>query len=110
MKKVDDLPTGPGWNCELVTVTGNTCGENGEMMTEELELWFRDPVEIVRDLIGNPMFKEHMAYAPEKAYQDKGDVRIFDEMWTGNWWWETQVKQSVQRKNDANRNQGKATK
>jgi hypothetical protein len=91
MKKVDDLPTGPGWNCELVKITGNVRGENGEMMTEELELWCRDPVEIVRELIGNPVFKDYMAYAPEKAYQDEdGNVRIFDETWTGDWWWDMQ--------------------
>jgi len=49
--------------------------------TEDLELWFQDPVEIVQNLIGNPTVKEHMTYTPEKVYQDKKDnVRIFDEM------------------------------
>jgi hypothetical protein len=92
MKKVDALPTGLGWSCELVKVTGNIRGENDEEMTEELELWFWNPIEIVHKLIRNPTFKEHMAYAPEKAYQDEdGSVRIFDEIWTGDWWWETQV-------------------
>ena len=53
LKKIDELPTGPKWNCELVKVTGNIRGENGEEMTEELELWFQDPIEVVRELIGN---------------------------------------------------------
>ncbi|KAG2363977.1 hypothetical protein BDR07DRAFT_1450513 [Suillus spraguei] len=34
-----------------------------------------------------------MAYAPEHAYDDKeGKCRIYDEMWTCDWWWETQGK------------------
>jgi hypothetical protein len=111
MKKINDLPMGPKWKCELVKATENICGENGEKVTEELDLWFRNPVEIIRDLIGNPAFKEHMAYAPEKAYQDKdGKVRIFDETWTGDWWWETQVKQRGLSKTHTNVILGQATK
>jgi hypothetical protein len=33
-----------------------------------------------------------MQYVPEKVYEDEdGNVRIFDEMWTGEWWWNLQV-------------------
>lgn len=33
-----------------------------------------------------------MAYAPEQAYADEnGTNRRWDEMWTGDWWWKTQV-------------------
>ena len=111
MKKIDDLPTDPEWKCDLVKVTGNICGENGQNMTEEFELWFWNPVEIVRNLIGNPAFKDHMAYAPEKAYEDKeGKVRKFDETWTGDWWWQTQVKQRRLRKTHTNVILGQATK
>lgn len=61
-------------------------------MVEELELWRRDPVECVRDLIGNPAFKESMAYEPEHVYTDAmGGTRVYDEMWTGDWWWKMQV-------------------
>ncbi|KAJ7784982.1 hypothetical protein DFH07DRAFT_763598 [Mycena maculata] len=41
MQKVDQLPTGPGWKCEIVTVAGNQLDENDEMMKEDLELWKR---------------------------------------------------------------------
>ena len=62
------------------------------MLEEDLELWRRDPVECVKELIGNPAFKEFMSYVPERVYVDnKGQERIYDEMWTGDWWWETQV-------------------
>ncbi|KAL6305981.1 hypothetical protein BKA93DRAFT_816611 [Sparassis latifolia] len=91
--KIDDLPTGPAWSCKKVLVHGNVTDENGEIMKEEVELWLRDPVECVRELIGNPLFRDSMAYVPERAFADKeGSRRIYDEMWTGEWWWETQEK------------------
>ena len=62
-------------------------------MHEQLELWHRDPIECVKGLIGNPAFKDFISYVPERVYLDKeGKVRVFDEMWTGNWWWDTQVR------------------
>jgi Plavaka transposase len=67
--------------------------EDGEPLpTEKLELWRRDPVDCVRELLGNPGLKNYMKYAPEQVYEDlEGNTRIFDEMWTANWWWDTQV-------------------
>jgi Plavaka transposase len=63
------------------------------MPAEKLELWRRDPVECVKELMGNPALKNYMKYAPERVYEDvEGETRIFDEMWTADWWWDTQVK------------------
>lgn len=61
-------------------------------MEENVEVWRRDVVECVEELIGNPAFKDYMSYVAEHVYLDKeGKVRIFDEMWTADWWWNTQV-------------------
>ncbi|KAJ7088511.1 hypothetical protein B0H15DRAFT_982284 [Mycena belliarum] len=95
MQKVDQLPTGPRWRCEIVTAAGNQLDENDEMMTEDLELWKRDPVECIKELMGNPAFHDYMAYVPERVYGSEDgseSSRILDEMWTANWWWETQKK------------------
>ncbi|KAJ7123865.1 Zn-finger domain-containing protein [Mycena crocata] len=95
LQKVDALPTGPGWKCEIVTAAGNKLDENDEMMTEDLELWKRDPVECIKELMGNPAFHDYMAYIPELVYGSPSGTessRIFDEMWTANWWWEMQKK------------------
>ncbi|KAG1825196.1 hypothetical protein EV424DRAFT_1471780 [Suillus variegatus] len=91
LQRVDELPHGPGWSCKKVTVRGNCEDENGEMLQEEVELWCRDPVECVKELIGNPSFKEDMAYSPAKAYADRaGQDRVIDEMWTADWWCDKQ--------------------
>lgn len=72
---------------------GNREDENGKLLQEEVELWCRDPVECVKELIGNPSFKEDMAYSPARAYSDHvGEHRIIDKMWTADWWAEKQVR------------------
>ncbi len=93
MKKFDELPTQTaGWKCDIVTVKGDKIDANGKPAVEDLELWRRDPIECVQELMGNPAFRELLAYAPEQAFRDEnGTNRIFDQMWTGDWWWETQV-------------------
>lgn len=93
LKKVDALSPGPGWTCEAVHMTGDHIGPANIPIVEELELWRRDPVECVQELIGNPAFLGSMSFAPEQVYEDAGgQTRVFDEMWTGDWWWEMQVR------------------
>ncbi|KAG1775840.1 hypothetical protein EV702DRAFT_972335, partial [Suillus placidus] len=93
LQKVDGLPHGPEWSCRKVTVHGNLDDENGVPLQDKVELWSCDPVECVKELIGNPFFKEDMAYSPARAYADHaGQHRVIDEMWTADWWGETQQK------------------
>ncbi|KAG1816422.1 uncharacterized protein BJ212DRAFT_1446949 [Suillus subaureus] len=91
LQRVDELPHGPGWSCQKVTVHGNHQDKDGELLQEEVELWSRDPVECMKELIGNPAFKADMAYSPGRAYADRaGQHRVIDEMWTADWWGEKQ--------------------
>ena len=61
-------------------------------MIEDLGLWFQDPIDCVTELLSNPAFKDFISYTPEWVFSDKEAMeRIHDEMWTGDWWWETQV-------------------
>ena len=89
---VDSLPITSKWKCEVIKVEGNIIGEGGKPKTENVELWFRNPIECIQDLIGNPSFQDHIAYAPQRVFtSDAGTTRIYDEAWTGNWWWAMQV-------------------
>ncbi|KZS92029.1 hypothetical protein SISNIDRAFT_413529, partial [Sistotremastrum niveocremeum HHB9708] len=95
LKKIDKLPKGPEWQCERIrvedtvevdAVTGET-----EKATEVLELWKRDPTKCIRDLMGNPLYRSSMRYRPERQYRDAEHTnRIYDEMWTSDWWWDIQ--------------------
>ncbi|TFK72613.1 hypothetical protein BDN72DRAFT_894595 [Pluteus cervinus] len=93
---LDKLPKGPKFTCTPLEVTGNIEGltlPDGtiQYLGETLELWHRDPVSCIRELISNPSFKEHLKYAPEKHFRNPdGTNQEYDEMWTGDWWWDTQ--------------------
>ncbi|KAH7918147.1 hypothetical protein BV22DRAFT_1134820 [Leucogyrophana mollusca] len=91
--RIDALRTGPDWQCELIDIAGDQVRDDGKIKHEKVELWKRNPMECVKELIGNPSFRDLMSYTPERAYMDEaGLTRIFDEMWTGDWWWNTQAQ------------------
>ena len=90
--KIDSLPTGPEWEVVELSVEGKGVNDDGGVVTEKVELWRRDPVECIRELFSNPAFKDNIHYKPQKVYTNESRTeRVFSEMWTGEWWWKTQV-------------------
>lgn len=62
------------------------------MAPEQLELWHRDPIQCVQELLSNPAFVDHLQFGPERVYLDENCTnRRYDEMWTADWWWNKQV-------------------
>ena len=48
--------------------------------------------------MGNEALRDALQYTPEQAYTDReGTNRVYDEMWTADWWWDTQVSNTVFR-------------
>ncbi|KAJ6524347.1 hypothetical protein B0H19DRAFT_1215001 [Mycena capillaripes] len=91
LEAIDDLPGGVGWKLEKVTLTGDLEDDDGKPIVETLELWYRDPVDCIRELMGNPVFRDVTQYAPQKLFEDeKGKSEIINEMWTADWWWRLQ--------------------
>ncbi|THH03596.1 hypothetical protein EW145_g6149 [Phellinidium pouzarii] len=88
---IDSLPDSTAWKCDFIKVEGDVMNLNGTPMTETYPLWRRDAIEIIQELIGNPTFRNDIAYFPERAYTDaQGTCRIYDELWTADWWWDKQ--------------------
>lgn len=101
LRKIDQLPTGPDWECERIEVIGEDNDETGETgaCEEVIELWKRNPVDCIQELMGNPLYQDCMRYRPERQFEDEERTnRIYDEMWHGDWWWDTQV--SIQEQCD----------
>lgn len=56
---------------------------------------FRDPLEAIRTLLGNPAHARDIVYKPKKVFSDgTKEKRIYSEMWTGKWWHSIQVSLS----------------
>ena len=63
-----------------------------DLPNDEFTVRFRDPVEAIKSLWGDPDLSPHMVYAPSKVYADKEqNNHIYTEMWTGQWWHVLQV-------------------
>ncbi|KAG1735953.1 uncharacterized protein EDB91DRAFT_1235852 [Suillus paluster] len=63
------------------------------------ELWFkndpehkhtiyhRNPIDAVKTLLGNPAHANDIVYRPRRVFTNASrDSRIYNEMWTGDWW------------------------
>jgi hypothetical protein len=61
-------------------------------MTQKYEVWFRDPLGVLENQIGNPDFKGVFDYAPKRVFR-KGKRRYRDLM-SGNWAWRQAVSLS----------------
>ena len=88
---------GPEWHCDIVRVVGDREGPNGEFLAEEHEIWRRNPVECVADLIrvGNSALKDFVVYEPVRI--KRNGQRYYGEMNTADWWWNTQVRTKLVR-------------
>ncbi|KAJ6617165.1 hypothetical protein B0H10DRAFT_1797920, partial [Mycena sp. CBHHK59/15] len=59
LQKMDALPTGPAWQCEMFEIRGEK-DVHRKFKTEEVEFWKRNPVECIRELMGNAAFCDKM--------------------------------------------------
>ena len=59
---------------------------------EVCELFFRDIIQCIRALFGDPDFAPYLIFAPERHYTDNDkEEMVYHDMYTGAWWCFTQV-------------------
>ncbi|KAI9440325.1 hypothetical protein H4582DRAFT_1796975, partial [Lactarius indigo] len=76
-----ELPGCPPFQCQDLTIAGDA-----------YEFYFRDALQCIRSLYGNPEFAHDLTFAPERHYVDDGRAcRVYSEMHTGDWWWAVQA-------------------
>ncbi|KAL0955357.1 hypothetical protein HGRIS_001606 [Hohenbuehelia grisea] len=76
------------WSAIAVTYDGPlpTSGVVPPWMTTEFEVWFRNPLELLEQQLGNPDFAGETDYAPKRVF-DKGNKRQYTDLMSGNWAW-----------------------
>src|ERR1700731_903045 len=81
-KLVDSLPGRPQFKRNEIQVAG-----------EIFEVYYHDIIECIKSLYGDPEFSGQMAFMPEQHHINQGEVllRLYHEMHTGKWWWQTQT-------------------
>lgn len=91
---LDKLPSaGPRWRRIQRTIVGTLKDAKGDnFLKEEVEIWVRDIVEVVKELIGNASYGEKLVFVPQRVEINGNPTKQkIDEMWTGNWWMRIQV-------------------
>ena len=89
LSKIQKIPYGPMgiWQVTTFETTprypGSPC--------KEYRLLYRDIVGVIRFLLGHEPFKDDLVYAPVR-HTNQAECRVFTELHTANWWWETQEK------------------
>ncbi|KAG1874323.1 hypothetical protein F4604DRAFT_1880851 [Suillus subluteus] len=65
---------------------------------EAFDIYHRDVLECIKALYGDLDFADYLVFAPERHYTDDDEtVRLYSDMHTGKWWWNTQKKLDEQR-------------
>ncbi|KAG1844739.1 hypothetical protein C8R48DRAFT_617813 [Suillus tomentosus] len=60
---------------------------------EAFDVYFRDILQCVKALFGDPELAPHLVFAPERHYSNEDKTqRIYHDMYTGDWWWHTQKR------------------
>ncbi|KAH8976593.1 hypothetical protein EDB92DRAFT_1938543 [Lactarius akahatsu] len=82
-----ELPGCPPFKCQDLTIAGDTH-----------QVYFRDTLQCIRSLYGNPEFARDLAFAPERHYVDhRRACHVYSEMHTGDWWWAVQMSLEAHR-------------
>jgi len=75
------------WKTITMTIQQDT---NNSRPTDYV-FYYRDIVKVIEFLIGHEPFTDNLNYAPIRVYSTREKKsRIYHEMYTGDWWWETQ--------------------
>lgn len=94
-KTIDDIPLGDvPWQSFTMEYGGERPeGQAPSWMDAEYEVWFRDPHEVIRNMLANPDFNGEFDYGPVKEYYANGKRR-FKNLMSGTWAWEQAVRLS----------------
>ncbi|KAH8978805.1 hypothetical protein EDB86DRAFT_3067224 [Lactarius hatsudake] len=88
-----ELPERPQFKCEDLIIAGNTFQFLGlSTSLGYLQFYFRDILQCIRTLYGNPEFARDLVFAPERHYTDhERTCCVYSEIHTGDWWWAVQT-------------------
>ncbi|KAG0632929.1 hypothetical protein HOY80DRAFT_854248, partial [Tuber brumale] len=62
-----------------------------ELATSQRRFFYRNPLDCAKYLLSQKCFAQDIVYAPVKDWDSETPpARVYSEMHTGDWWWETQ--------------------
>jgi hypothetical protein len=84
------------WQAFSVQFDGEIPADNTPTwMTASYEVWFRDPLQVMEQQLGNKDFGAELDVAPKRVFSKEGK-RQFTDLMTGDWAWAQAVHLSFQ--------------
>ena len=65
-------------------------GQIPEWMMAEYQLWYRDPRQVIHNILSNPEFASGIDYAPRRDFQN--EKRRYCDFMSGDWAWDQCVR------------------
>ena len=79
------LPNVPDWKVKKISLVGHAT-------REPMFLFYRNALDCVEYLLGNPLFSDCMDFCPIRLYQDaERTIHVYTEWMTGDAAWQMQV-------------------
>ncbi|KAJ8579482.1 hypothetical protein M405DRAFT_895785, partial [Rhizopogon salebrosus TDB-379] len=87
---IDSTPLGDvKWQNFSVQYSGEKPNTNiPPWMNDTYDVWFRDPHEVVRNMLANPMYADEMDYRLYREYARANDERQWKDFMSGDWAWD----------------------
>ncbi|KIM60579.1 hypothetical protein SCLCIDRAFT_123900, partial [Scleroderma citrinum Foug A] len=63
-------------------------GDSAPWMSDSYEVWYRDPREVVHNMLASSEFSNEMDYVPYREYDASNDQRRWQDFMSGDWAWE----------------------
>ncbi|KAH8991606.1 hypothetical protein EDB86DRAFT_3065127 [Lactarius hatsudake] len=81
---IESLPDPPRWYCEEMIIEGYE--------SEKITFYWRDALDVIEYIFGNPIFAPYMQYDPQRVWTDISKAeRVYSEYMTGDFAWQSQV-------------------
>ncbi|KAG1796311.1 uncharacterized protein HD556DRAFT_1467804 [Suillus plorans] len=87
-KTIDNIPVGDvKWQSFSAQYTGARPDVAPPWMDQTFDVWYRDPHQVVRNMLGNPDYVQEFDYRPYREFSTDGDVRQWKDFMSGDWAW-----------------------
>ncbi|KIM55462.1 hypothetical protein SCLCIDRAFT_26360 [Scleroderma citrinum Foug A] len=77
-----------GWKSFNIAFNGEQQdGDSVPWMSDNYEVWYQDPWEVVHNILASSEFADKMDYVPYQEYDASNDQRCWQDFMSGDWAW-----------------------
>lgn len=83
-----DIP----WEGFKISYTGEKSATSPSWMEKEFEVWYRNPLKVMEQQIGNPDFAHEVDFSPKQVINPRNKKRQYKDLMSGQWSWDQAVR------------------